>query len=321
MRTTLAVSAVVVASWAAVAGLPARDGQRTFRTGVDVVTLGVTVVDRKGNLLTDLSQGDFEVYEDGQKQALQFFAACDAQPGRDSGSRAQVELHLGALLDISGSMEENMQFARGAAIKFLGSRPEARDFTLVEFETEVRVSGYSQSEFGRLVERIRSRRAEGNTALWDATGVYLDTASRQEGRKVLVLYTDGGDNASSLPFGDLIDLLKASDVTVHAIGLVQHQPAAAVLELRTRLQRIAEVTGGQAFFPVSLRDLDRAYAQVAGEIDAQYSLGYTSTNTRTDGTWRKVEIRVTRPGLSGLKVRTRPGYYALRKASGRLPGA
>ena len=114
MRTTLAVSAVVVASWAAVAGFPARDGQRTFRTGVDVVTLGVTVVDRKGNLLTDLSQGDFEVYEDGQRQALQFFVPCDAQPGRDSGSRAQVELHLGALLDISGSMDEDMRFARDA---------------------------------------------------------------------------------------------------------------------------------------------------------------------------------------------------------------
>ena len=286
-----------------------------------MVTLGLTVADRKGTLLTDLSKGDFEVYEDGQKQALQFFVPCDAQPGRDVGPGAQVDLHLGALLDISGSMEENLQFARSAAIKFLSLRPEARDFTLVEFETEVRVSRYSQSEFGRLVERVRSRRAEGDTALWDATGVYLDAASRDEGRKVLVLYTDGGDNASSLPFNDLIDLLKASDVTVHAIGLVQHQPAAAVLELRTRLQRIAEVTGGQAFFPVSMRDLDRAYAQIGGEIDAQYTVGYTSTNTKTDGTWRKVEIRVARPGLSGLKVRTRPGYYALRKASASVPGA
>ena len=183
------------------------------------------------------------------------------------------------------------------------------------------MSRYNQSEFGRLVERIRSRRAEGNTALWDATGVYLDTASRQEGRKVLVLYTDGGDNASSLPFADLINLLKASDVTVHAIGLVQHQPVPALLDLRTRLQRIAEMTGGQAFFPVSMRDLDRAYAQVAAEIDAQYALGYISTNTKTDGTWRKVEIRVTGPGLAGLKIRTRPGYFAPRKPSARVPGA
>jgi Ca-activated chloride channel homolog len=317
---TLAVSAVVIASWAGLAGVQAPAGRQVFRSGVDMVTLGVTVVDRKGTLLTDLAEGNFEVYEDGQKQALQFFVPCDAQADRGAGPRAEVELHLGALLDISGSMEENMQFARSAAVKFLGSRPEARDFTLVEFETEVRVSGYSQSEFGRLVERIRSGRAEGNTALWDATGVYLDTASRQEGRKVLILYTDGGDNASSLRFSDLIDLLKASDVTVHAIGLVQHQPVAALLELRTRLQRIAEVTGGQAFFPVSTRDLDRAYQQVAGEIDAQYTLGYTSTNTKTDGTWRKVDIRVTRPGLAGVKIRTRPGYYALRKSSARVPG-
>lgn len=320
MRTTLAVSAVVLASWTAVAGLPAGGGQRpTFRSGTDLVTFGVTVVDRKGNYLTDLAEGDFEVYEDGQKQAVQFFVPCDAQPGHDA--RARVDLHLGALLDISGSMDENLRFAESAAVKFLGSRPEARDFTLVEFETEVRVSRYSQSEFGRLVERIRSRRAEGNTALWDAAGVYLDAASREDGRKVLVLYTDGGDNASSLSFRELLDLLKASDVTVNAIGLVQHQPVAALLDLRTQLQRIAEATGGQAFFPVSTRDLDRAYAQVAGEIDAQYSLGYVSTNTKTDGTWRKVEIRVTRPGLAGVKLRTRPGYYALRKPPARVPGA
>jgi Ca-activated chloride channel homolog len=318
------VSAATVACAAAavvLAVLAAQAGQRTFRSGVDIVTFGVTVVDKKGNDLTDLSEGDFAVYEDGQKQELKFFVPCDAQPGRDAGARAPAELHLGALLDISGSMDEDMRFARTAAVKFLGSLREARDFTLVDFDTEVRVSRYSQSEFGRLVERIRSRKAEGNTALWDATTVYLDAASQQEGRKVLVLYTDGGDNASSLPFNDLLNLLKASDVTVHAIGLLEHQSPAASFDQRVRLQRMAEVTGGQAFFPVSTRDLDRAYASVAAEIDAQYSMGYVSTNTKADGTWRKVEIRVTRPGLTGIKVRTRQGYYAPLRPHTQSPGA
>jgi Ca-activated chloride channel homolog len=306
---------------AAVAVLSAQGGQRTFRSGVDIVTFGVTVVDKKGNYLTDLSEGDFAVYEDGQKQDLKFFVPCDAQPGRDGGARVPAELHLGALLDISGSMDEDLQFARTAAVKFLGSLQEARDITLVDFDTEVRVSRYSQSEFGRLVERIRSRKAEGNTALWDATTVYLDGASQQEGRKVLVLYTDGGDNASSLPFSDLLNLLKASDVTVHVVGLIAHQSPVASFDQRIRLQRMAEVTGGQAFFPVSMRDLDRAYASVAAEIDAQYSMGYVSTNTKADGTWRKVDIRVTRPGLAGIKVRTRQGYYAPLKPHAHSPGA
>ncbi len=280
MRTTLAAAAAVIVSWAATADLPVRAGQRTFRTGVDMVTFGVTVVDRKGTHLTDLGEGDFEVYEDGQKQAVQLFVPCDAQAGGAAASRPQGALHLGALLDISGSMEEDLAFARTAAIKFLGLRPEARDFTLVELETEIRVSRYTQSEFRRLVERIRSRRAEGETALWDAAGVYLDSASREEGRKILVLYTDGGDTSSSLPFDDLIDLLKASDVTVHAIGLVQHQRPQDVFLLRARLQQIADVTGGQAFFPVSTRDLDRAYEQVAGEIDAQVPRWATFRPTR-----------------------------------------
>jgi Ca-activated chloride channel family protein len=311
VRAGLALlGAIGAAAW-----VSAQRGQQpVFRTGVDMVTFGVTVVDRKGNYLTDLGEGDFEVYEDGQKQTLRFFVPCDAQPGHAAAAIPPSALHLGALLDISGSMDADMAFARSAAIRFLNSLSEARDYTLVDFDTEVRVTRYSQSEFGRLVERIRSRKAEGNTALWDATGVYLDGASREEGRKILVLYTDGGDNASSLTFGDLTDLLKASDVTVHAIGFLEHQPASVRMELRGRLMRLAELTGGQAFFPQTMKELDGAYGKVAAEIDAQYSMGYVSANAKADGTWRKVDIKVTRPDLKDVKVRTRQGYYApLRK--------
>jgi Ca-activated chloride channel homolog len=296
----------------AVTALAAQQGQPTYRSGVDIVNFGVTVVDKKGNYLTDLKEGDFDVYEDGQKQALRFFIPCDAQAGHNASANPlpPAELHLGALFDISGSMEDDMHFARGAAIKFLNSLSEARDYTLVDFDTEVRVTRYTQSEFSRLVERIRSRKAEGYTALWDALGVYLDGASGQEGRKILVLYTDGGDNASSISFGDLVDLLKASDVTVHAIGFLEHQPQSVRMEQRTRLMRMAELTGGQAYFPLTMKELDGVYAKVAAEIDAQYSMGYVSSNTRMDGTWRKVEIKVTRPDLKNVKVRTRQGYFA-----------
>lgn len=316
---------LVASSVLSVAILDEAAAQRTFRSGVDMVMLGATVFDRKGNHLTDLGAGDFEVYEDGQKQAVQVFVPCDAQAGgaQAGGARpaSPVDLHLGALLDISGSMDRDLQFARQAAIRFLGSRPEARDFTLVQVESRVRVSQFSQAEFGRMVEQIRIGSAEGETALWDAVGVYLDMAARQVGRKVLLLYTDGGDNASSLTFRDLQDLLKASDVTVEAIGLMQHQRPDSVAELRQRLQALAELTGGQAFFPVSAADLDRAYVQVAAEIDAQYTLGYQSSRPQADGTWRKVEIKVTRPGLTGIRVRARRGYFAPMRPAGRLPGA
>jgi VWFA-related protein len=318
-QAVAAAALTIVGGWIATAGLAAPRGQQpTFRSGIDMVTFGVTVVDRKGNYVTDLGEKDFEVYEDGQRQTLRFFVACDAQPGHDGPAIAPSELHLGALLDISGSMQADIGFARTAAIKFLNSLSEARDYTLVDFDSEVRVTRYSQHEFGRLVERIRSRKADGNTALWDAVGVYLDGASREEGRKILVLYTDGGDNASSLSFSDLADLLKASDVTVHAIGFIEHQLSSARMELRGRLMRLAELTGGQAFFPLSVKELDAAYARVAAEIDAQYTMGYVSTNARTDGAWRKVEIKTARPGLKDVKVRTRQGYFApLKKDAGK----
>jgi Ca-activated chloride channel homolog len=302
---------IALSACCGVAILAAQGRQPTFRTGIDMVSVGATVVDRKGGYLTDLAENDFEVYEDGQKQSLRFFVPCDARARDGDGPvPPPAELHLGGLFDISGSMEEDMQFARGAAIRFLDTLHEARDYTLVEFDTQVRVARFSPSEFGRLVERIRSRKAEGYTALWDAIGVYLDGASGQEGRKILVLYTDGGDNASSLSFGELVDLLKASDVTVHAVGFLEHQPSSVRQDQRSRLQRIAETTGGRAFFPTTTKDLDAAYAKVAAEIDAQYTMGYLSTNTKMDGSWRKVEVRVVRPGLKDVRVRARQGYFA-----------
>lgn len=304
----LAFVVPIVGSSQAQQGLPGQQQPPTFRSGIDIVSFGVTVLDKKGKFVTDLGPDDLEVYEDGQKQTLKFFLPCAAQGG-DSGA-VLAPLHLGALFDISGSMEEDLAFARSAAIKFLNSLSEAHDFTLVDFDTEVRVARFSQAEFARLVERIRSRRAEGYTALWDAMGVYLDGASMQDGRKILVLYTDGGDNASNISFGELTDLLKASDVTVHAIGFLEHQPTAVKLEQRTRLQKLAELTGGQAFFPMAMRDLEGAYKKVAAEIDAQYTLGYLSANARQDGTWRKVEIKVNRAGAKEWRVRSRQGYFA-----------
>ena len=158
--------------------------------------------------------------------------------------------HLGLLLDTSGSMEADLELSRRAAIKFLNTLPDAEDITLVDFDTEVRVARYGQREFPRLVERIRGRTPEGYTALYDALGVYLDGADEQDGRKILVLYTDGDDTRSVLRYGDLLTLLKASSVTVHAVGFLDHQGSAAS-QSRMRIMQIAEQTGGQAFFPAS----------------------------------------------------------------------
>jgi Ca-activated chloride channel family protein len=270
----------------------------TFRSGVDLVTFGVTVVDKKGTLVTELSQEDFAVVEDGKPQTVDYFA-------RGEGESAS-ETHLGLLLDTSGSMDRDISLARGAAIKFLNLLPGAADITLVDFDTEVRVTRYPQRDFARLVERIRMRKPDGWTALYDAVGVYLDGADQQNGRSILVMYTDGADSRSTTTFGDVMDLLKASQTTVYAVGLLENT-GSYKNELRMRLQQMVDATGGQAFFPYALKDLDSSYEKVLAEIKAQYHLGYLPTNKTQDGGWRKVEIKLKRPDL---KLRARKGYFA-----------
>ena len=277
-----------------------------FRSGVDLVNVAATIVDRKGNLITDLTADDFEIYEDGRKQTIRFFAAGDPVAPGNPGP----PLHLGVLLDVSESMGEDIAFTKTAAIKFLNRLLDAVDIVVIDFDTEVRAARFSQDEFARVVERIRQKKASGFTALYDAIGVYLDGAGSQDGRKVMLVYTDGGDTRSAMAYSELIDLLKASDVTVYAIGALEHQSGFTKDDQRMKLQQIAEVTGGQAFFPVGVKDLDSVYDKVVAEIRAQYTLGYLSTNEKTDGTWRKVEIRMVRKPGRDLRVRARKGYFA-----------
>src|SRR5262245_5803514 len=280
-----------------------------FKGGIDVVTFAVTVTDRKSALVTDLTADDFEIYEDGKKQAITYFAS-----GEPLGDTPAPEMHLGLLLDVSDSMADDLSFTKTAAVKFLNMLTDAVDVTVMDFDTEVRAARFSQAEFARLIERIRQKKVSGYTAIYDAVGLYLDGAAQQDGRKVMLLYTDGGDTRSSLPLHELLDLLKASDVTMYVIGALEHQPASVKSQQRMTLLQMAELTGGQAFFPTSVKQLDEVYEKVLAQIRAQYTLGYVSTNTKTDGAWRKVEIKVTRKDDRGPRVRARRGYFApLRK--------
>ena len=277
--------------------------QPVFRTGVDLTTFAATITDRKGNIVTDLTRADFEVIEDGKPQTIEYFALGDGE--------ASPEMHVGLMVDASGSMQSDMKLAQGAAIKFLNMLPSAADITLVDFDTQVRITRYPQRDFARLVERIRQRKPDGWTALYDALGTYLDGADSQEGRKVLVMYTDGGDTRSALSLSETLTLLKASPVTVYAIGLVENAGSARQ-HLQMTLRQLTETTGGQAFFPSAMKDVESAYDKVLAEIKGQYHIGYLPTNTLKDGAWRKVEIRVKR---SDLRVRSRRGYFAAYQPS------
>jgi Ca-activated chloride channel family protein len=280
--------------------------QIRYQARIDVVGFTVAVVDRTNAPVADLTAQDFELREDGVLQNVTYFDA--------GGDQQAVPLHIGLMFDTSESMEKDLSFSRSAAIKFLNTFPKAQDFTFVDFATEVRAATFSQDEFPRLVARIRNRPAKGMTALYDALGVYLGAAFDQHGRKVLVIYTDGGDSSSSRTWAEAARLLKASDVTVFPIGFLANQgQGSARLVQQSRLNEMASLTGGIALFPNNMKELDGMYSRISDEIHSHYMLGYVSSNTAKDGNWRKVEVKVKRPSANRLVVRTRQGYFAPAK--------
>jgi Ca-activated chloride channel family protein len=289
-----------MAAVALTVGLPA--AQQVFRSSVDLVNLGIVVTGKNGMPVVGLTREDFEILEDGVPQSVTHFA------GGDPESAPPVLLAF--MIDHSGSMVKDIKDVRTAAIKFLNQVQGIIDVTLIDFDTEVRLARFNPDDFPRMIERIRGRTPDGYTALYDAIGVYLDAASSQTRDKILVLFTDGGDTRSTMNQGDLLNLLKVSDVTVYSVGYLQHQGSGRHEQMQV-LTRIGSTSGGLAFFPTSMRDLDRMYEQILGQIASRYSIGYVSTNAATDGKWRDVKVRlVDKPELRDLKIRTRAGYYA-----------
>jgi len=293
-RTAAAVAFILLCSVSAAA-------QFSYKTDVDVAGFTVTIVDREGETVSGLEATDFDVREDGVPQAITFFTRGEAEDA--------VPLHIGLLFDTSESMEKDLMFSRNAAIRFLKTFATAADFTLVEFSDDVRAARFSQSEFPRLVERIRSSKAKGRTSLYDAASVYLSSAFDQTGRKVLVIFTDGDDTSSSRRWDETLRLLRASDVTVYPIGFLANRGAPRLM-LQSKLMEIARLTGGRAMFPGTMKELEPMYASIAAEIEGQYVLGYAPTNAARDGKWRKVDIKLKRPTADRIQVRTREGYFA-----------
>lgn len=280
-----------------------------FTSSIDMVSLGVTVADRRGALVTGLTPDDFAVFEDGVRQDVRLFVDGQTADGE------RPPLHIGLLFDSSGSMEADLGMARTAAIRFCNVLSRAEDITLVDFDTEVRVARFGQNDFPRFVERLRNRKPDGWTALYDALGVYLDGAAFQTGEKVVVVYTDGGDTRSVMSFRDALTGLRAADVTLYVVGFLSHHGGRSRVEQRMRLTQLAEATGGMAFFPSSQQEIDKAYARVLDEVNARYTLGYISTNTREDGAWRRIDIRLVRPDLAKTDIRTRRGYFSVLRVA------
>ena len=280
-------------------------GAQQFRAGVDVVRLPVVVTGGDGQLVRHLTAADFEVREDGRPQTIAYFA--EGAPGEG------LPLHLGLLLDRSGSMENDLEASGRAAVQFVSALEEAVDVTSVEFDTSVRISRFRPPSYYTLFERIRSGTAGGGTSLYDAIGAYVTASLEIPGQHVLVVYSDGGDSTSRMNFGQLRDLLRLGNVMIYAVGYLPHHSTAEQAMQQMRLSTIARDTGGDALFPTSPSQLHEFYARILDELGSRYTIGYVSTAPDPDGRFRKVQVRL-KEAPKGVRVRTRTGYLSLLPA-------
>ncbi len=282
-----------------------------FESRVDMVLVPVAVTDKKGNFVKGLGPEDFRIYEDGVKQEIALFVAgleeswVELAPDlKEALSGKQV---IGLILDTSGSMEKEIGLVREAALKFLSNIPKTEHLLILDFDESIRLSEYSSDDQRRIDARIYELEPEGWTALYDAVGTILERVYAYDGKKTLVLFSDGVDSRSLLGEGECLDMVRASDVTIHSIHFSEdawRRPQRGFQQSRF-LRRISDLTGGSYFAARSLASLDEFYDRILEELFSQYNIGYVSSNSKRDGRYRKIKIEVRG---DDLKWRARRGY-------------
>jgi len=275
---------------------------------VRLVNVYAIVRDRRNKPVLDLKQEDFRLFEDGIPQTISHFTS------------ARVPLTVALLIDASNSMNLSgkLNLARKAAIDFARDADPDDKLLVLHFNDTLRGSTEPVSDRRRVEESIEAIEAEGGTALYDAiyrTSVLLDG---HEGRRAMVLLSDGRDQAltenepgSLHLFEEALEKAHRSDVAIYAVGLGRGLDEEFDLERRRSLKEIldtfARETGGRAYFPERAGRLSGIYKEIASDLKQQYGIGYTSTNGARDGRWRSITLEVIDPGM---KVQARSGYYA-----------
>jgi len=274
-----------------------------FRATIDIVSLNVTVVDGTNRYLTDLDQPDFSVFEDGVKQDLVFF------------TRRPQPIALSLLLDSSASMEDKLQLLQVAATNFV-KRLKPNDLAqVIDFDSRVSIRQGFTSNQGELEAAILQTVSGGSTSLHNAIYVSLKELGKVKAqsdedvrRQALIVFSDGEDTSSLVSFEEVLDLAKRSETAIFTIALRGgNSSARGFREAEFIMRQLAQETGGRAFFPSRIEDLNGVYGQIADELASQYTLGYTSKNPRNDGAFRRIVIQVARQGAT---ARTKRGYYA-----------
>jgi Ca-activated chloride channel homolog len=291
-----------------VQGLFAQERMAPFRTSIDLVSLSVTVNNATQHYVGDLQQDDFVVLENGVAQRLTFFA------------KTNVPLALALLVDSSASMEQALPIAQDAAIGFVRTLDPRDTATIVDFDSRVETAQSFTSDVRALEEAVRRTQAGGATALYNAVYIALKEMRKQGAgddnqgrRRAIIVLSDGDDTSSLVSFEELLDAVTESDTLIYTIGLGIGQPVGMRVDSgqgQFVLKRLAQQTGGRAFFPKEPRDLAGVYAEIRQELSRQYSLAYESNSARRNGEWRRITVRVNRPDVI---VRNKLGYFAPNK--------
>ncbi|HYT67936.1 MAG TPA: VWA domain-containing protein [Vicinamibacterales bacterium] len=298
MRRRFTLAILFAAAAAAALGA---QGQR-IRSGVELVSLNVTVTDGSGKYVSDLTQEEFEVYEDGAKQKLTFF------------SRTQQPISLALLLDTSASMDERMAIAQEAAIGFARQLHKEDQAEVIDFDSQVRILQGFTNDSATLEKAIRQTTPNGSTSLYNAIYISLKelkkvraVATSDIRRQAIVLLSDGDDTSSLIEFDEVLDLAKRSETAVYCVGLRQGEIGRREFkEAEFVLKQLANETGGRAYFVSDARELPKIYQAIWDELSSQYSIAYSSGNPKRDGAWRRIQVRLLRPSTS---ARTKLGYY------------
>jgi Ca-activated chloride channel family protein len=276
--------------------------QKSLKVDVELVTVNATVTDAQNRVITGLDKEHFRVWEDKFEQKIEYFNAED------------VPVSIGMVFDLSGSMKDKIATAREAAVTFLNSGNPQDEYFLVTFSNRPEVAEEFTTDIGKLRNRLVFEGTKGMTALYDA--VYLGLEKLKDGtqpKKALLLITDGEDNRSRYTFANVREFVKEQDIQVYAIGIVGdfNSQLGSGRTGRALIEELSDLTGGHAFFPDSVYDLEDICSKIAVELKNQYVLGYKSTNETKDGKWRKIRVQVDGPkGVGRLNVRFKTGYYA-----------
>jgi len=278
------------------------DGRYTLTSDAYEVRLNVTVVDNNARSVQTLGQNAFHIYEDGVPQAISSFRHED------------LPVSIGLVIDSSGSMYDKRSAVDKASVDLIRlSNPKDEEF-LVDFSSEAFIDQTFTTSLDKLKQGLGYIKSSGGTALYDAVVASADELSKNasNGKQVLVVITDGEDNASSTTLEQAIRRVQDLDgPTIYCVGLLfgEDTDRRESKHARRVLEEIAQQTGGVAYFPKSLKDVDGIAGEVAADIRTQYSIAYRSTNPPTNGGYRQVHIEVKEKGFNKLEARTRSGYY------------